>query len=416
MRDQNVQQALLDRFLRYAKVDTQSNEANAEEGRHPSMDCEWDLLKLLENELKDMGVRETELDEHGILIGRIPASKGKEDAPCIGLMAHVDTASDVKGNGVKPQVIEGYDGGDITLPSGLVISAKDNPELAQYKGSTLVTSDGSTLLGADDKAGVAEIMTVVDRLLHDPSIQHGAVEVYFTSDEETGMGMDCFPYGKVHCDYCYTLDGGTRYEIEQECFTAAGVKLVIHGVSYHTGSARGRLVNSVTVASRILSSLPQSESPEATDGRYGFYVPITISGSISDTTISFLIRDFKSDEVQRRIDVLSSLAKAMEAAYPGCKIDVVVKRQYYNMVEVAREKPLVLDAIWQAGKELGMPLRESLIRGGTDGARMAHDANIPCPNLFTGGHNFHSCYEWAALDAMEDSVALVTRILEIGAR
>lgn len=407
---------ILERFVRYAEVDTQSSEPEAEKGRHPSTECQWNLLRLLAAELGELGVSRVELDEHGVLIARIPASKGKEGKPTIGLMAHVDTASDVKGNGVKPQVVEAYDGGDVVLKNGLVLKASENPELAQYRGSTIITSDGTTLLGSDDKAGVAEIMAVVRRLQEDPSLLHGPVEVYFTCDEETGMGMDCFPYDKIHCDWCYTVDGGQRYLIEQECFTAAGVKLDIHGVSYHTGSARGRMVNAVTVASRILSSLPQAESPEATDGRYGFYAPMAISGTIAEAKLSFLIRDFDSEQVERRIAVLQKLAAAMEAAYPGSKIDVAVKHQYYNMVEVARKKPLALSAIWQAGKELGMPLKESLIRGGTDGARMAHDRGIPCPNLFTGGHNLHSCLEWAALDAMEDSARLVTRILEIGGR
>ena len=409
-------QDILERFVRYAQVDTQSSEVAAEQGKHPSTDIEWDLLRMLQAELQDLGVKDTELDEHGVLIGRIPASKGKERKPTIGLMAHVDTASDVKGNGVKPQVIERYQGGDVTLPNGLVIAASENPELAQYQGETLVTSDGTTLLGSDDKAGVAEIMGVVKRILADSTIQHGPVEVYFTSDEETGMGMDCFPYDKIRCDFCYTVDGGPRYSIEQECFSAAGVRLHIHGVSYHTGSGRGRIVNAITVASRILSSLPQAESPEATDGRYGFYAPMKIEGALNECTLSFLLRDFKNEEIERRISVMQSLSQAMEAAYPGCKIDVEVKHQYYNMVEEARKKPLVLDCIWQAGKELGMPLYESLIRGGTDGARMAHDRHIPCLNLFTGGHNLHSVYEWAALPAMRDSARLICRILEIGAR
>ncbi len=407
---------ILRRFVRYAEVDTQSDQLEAEKGKHPSTDIQWNLLRMLEKELHELGVENVELDAHGVLIGRIPASPGLEGKPTIGLMAHVDTASDVAGNGVKPQIVESYDGGDIILKNGLVIKASENKQLSQYKGCTLVTSDGTTLLGSDDKAGVAEIMSVVALLFSAPSILHGPVEVYFTTDEETGMGMDLFPYEKIHCDFCYTVDGGDRYAIEKECFSAAGVKLHIHGVSYHTGSARGRMVNAVTVAGRILSLLPQAESPEATDGRFGFYAPMKIEGSLAECTLSFLLRDFKNEEIERRIGVMETLAKAMEAAYPGCKIEVEVKHQYYNMVEEAKKKPLVLDCIWQAGKELGMPLYPSLIRGGTDGARMAHEHHIPCPNLFTGGHNLHSVYEWAALPAMVDSARLIVRILEVGAR
>jgi len=405
---------MLERFLRYVKIDTMSDEALAET-RHPSTDCQWDLLRLLEKELRDLGVSDVELDANGILIARIPGNSDKK-APVIGLMAHVDTAHDVMGNGVKPRVIEKYDGKDIPLASGVVLKRTANPELAKYVGETLIVTDGTTLLGSDDKAGVAEIMMVAKRLMEDKTIIHGPVEIYFTADEETGCGMDKFPYDKIHCDYCYTVDGGEKYCIESECFSAAAISLSIHGVSFHPGSGRGRIVNAITVASRLLSSLPQAESPEATDGRYGFYCPMEISGGLVETKIHFIIRDFDQKQVERRIEVVKALSSALEKTYPGCRIVVSVKQQYYNMVDVAKKKPQALDAIWKAGKELGMPLYSSLIRGGTDGARMANEQGIPCPNLFTGGHNLHSIYEWAALPAMEESVRLVTRLLEIGAR
>jgi len=405
--------ALLDRFLRYAKVDTMSNEELAET-RHPSTDIQWNLLNMLDKELSEMGIVDREMDEHGILIARIPGN-AKVKTPTIGLMAHVDTAHDCEGNGVKPRIITEYDGKDIPLNDTIILKVSDNPELRQYIGQTLIVSDGTTLLGSDDKAGVAEIMTVADRLVHDPTCIHGPVELYFTADEETGCGMDAFPYDKIHCDYCYTIDGGERYCVEIECFNAAVARLDIHGVSYHLGAGRGRLVNAVKVASAIVEALPQAESPEATDERYGYYCPLEINGALLEVKLNLYLRDFDLPSLEKRINVVQALAKTMELTY-GCTIDVVVKHQYYNMVQEARKQPKVLDSIYQAGKELGMPLHESLIRGGTDGARMANERHIPCPNIFTGGHNLHSVCEWAALPAMEDSVRLITRILEIGAR
>lgn len=405
---------VLERFLRYVKVDTMSDEGLAET-RHPSTDCQWDLLHLLEKEMDAMGLKDHELDGHGILIARIP-SNTKKKCPTIGLMTHVDTAHDVMGNGVKARVIDSYDGGDIPLNKSITIKRKDNPLLAQYKGETLVVSDGTTLLGADDKAGVAEVMTVAHRLLEDNTIVHGPVELYFTSDEETGCGMDKFPYEKIHADYCYTVDGGERYCIESECFSAYALDVDIKGVSYHPGSGRGRIVNAITVASRLLASLPQAESPEATDGRFGFYCPMEISGGLAEVHLHFIIRDFDTEKAERRCAVVKSLCSSLEEAYQGSRIIVKEKQQYLNMVDIAHKKPQGLDNVWKAGKELGMPLYESLIRGGTDGARMANERDIPCPNLFTGGHNFHSIYEWAALPAMEDSIRLIIRLLELGGR
>jgi tripeptide aminopeptidase len=400
------------RFVRYASVDTQSNPNTVNE-MHPSTKIQFDLIHMLEKELKELGIEDVVVDEHGILIAHLPSNV--ENAPCIGLMAHVDTADAVKGNGVKPQIIESYDGGDITLKSGLVIKKDENEQLEQYVGQTLITSDGTTLLGADDKAGVSEIMSAVKILINDDSIKHGEVEIIFTCDEETGCGMDVFPYDKLHCQYCFTVDGGTRYEIEKECFNASHADITFIGKSYHTGDARGRLVNALTLAGKYISSLPQSESPEATDGRYGFYCPLSIEGSLDKASLGVFMRDFDLDQLKRRESVLKTLASSLEALYPGAKIDVEIRTQYYNMVEVSNKNPKVIDSIFEAGKRLGFPLFDSIIRGGTDGARMANESGIPCPNIFTGGHNFHSLNEWAALPAMVDSTNLIVEIIKIGA-
>jgi len=405
---------ILERFLRYAVIDTMSDE-EAVVTKRPSTEGQWDLLNLLADELKAMGITDIEVDEHGVVIARL-ASNLDHAVPTVAFMAHVDTADDVNGNGVKPRVVEAYDGKDIPLNETYTLLAEENPELANYIGETLVVTDGTTLLGSDDKAGVAEIMSIAHHLASNPQIRHGVVEFIFTSDEETGAGMDSFPYEKISCDYCYTIDGGKRYEIESECFNAATVKVHFSGVSYHLGAARGRLVNALTMAAFFINALPQAESPEATDGRYGYYCAQNISGTSTDVNLTLYLRDFDLDQLNRRIDALRSLAQTAEVLYPNGKITVDAKHVYYNMALVAKNKPFAMDNLFTAGKELGMELKSELIRGGTDGARMANERNIPCPNIFTGGHNLHSRFEWAALPAMEDAARLILKIIEVGAR
>ena len=271
-------------FLRYTAVDTMSNRELAET-THPSTINQLDLINILKEDLKNIGVTDISISKEGVIVANIPANI--EGAPCIGLMAHVDTASDVEGNGVKAQVVEKYDGQDIKLiKEDRIISVEDNPELEQYIGSTIFTSDGTTLLGADDKAGVTEIMSIAKLLINNPDIKHGDVEIIFTCDEETGCGMDVFPYENIHCDYCYTIDGGARYEIETECFNASQVKVDFKGVSYHLGAARGRMVNALTMASSYVNNLPQNESPEATDERYGYYCPLKLEATNDEAELA----------------------------------------------------------------------------------------------------------------------------------
>jgi len=348
-----------------------------------------------------------------VVIARIPSNLDYE-VPTIGFMAHVDAADDVPGNGVRSRVIEAYDGSDIPLNKEYTIRVDDNEELAQYKNETLIVTDGTTLLGSDDKAGVAAIMAVAKDLRDDPSIKHGPLELIFTSDEETGAGMDTFPYDKINCAYCYTIDGGKRFEIESECFNAATVNVHFSGVSYHLGAARGRLVNALTMAAFFINALPQAESPEATDGRYGYYCAHTISGTATEVDLTVYLRDFDLAILNHRIDALKLLAQTSEALYPQGKVRVDAKHVYYNMAMVAKEKPIAMNNLREAGRRLGMDLQEALIRGGTDGARMANEHKIPCPNIFTGGHNLHSRFEWAALSAMEDSANLVKEIIKVG--
>ncbi|MGD1815428.1 MAG: peptidase T [Pleomorphochaeta sp.] len=404
---------LISSLLKYTVVDTMSDEKLAET-KHPSTLNQLDLINLLKKDLVELNIEDVTVGPEGVLVAHIPATV--ENAPCIGLMAHVDTADDVEGNGVKPQVVENYDGKDIVLKgSSRIIKREENPELANYVGSTIITSDGTTLLGADDKAGVSEIMAIAKILVNHPEIEHGEVEIIFTCDEETGCGMDAFPYDRIHCDYCYTIDGGTRYEIESECFNASKVTVDFKGVSYHLGAARGKMVNALTLATSFVNNLPQAESPEATDQRFGYYCPLELNATNDEAHLMVYLRDFEISEIERRENVLKSLSQMIEQLNPGSKVSISFKRQYYNMKDISMKNPKVLESIFEAGRRLEQPLFESPIRGGTDGARMANEKGIPCPNIYTGGHNYHSYYEWCAVDAMEDAVKLILEIIKIGA-
>jgi tripeptide aminopeptidase len=293
----------------------------------------------------------------------------------------------------------------------VVLSAEKNPELARYIGQTLVVTDGTTLLGSDDKAGVAILMSIASRLLQKDAVPHGEVEMIFTSDEETGAGMDFFPVKQLRSRCCYTIDGGVQGEIEAECFNAATVEVEFLGVPYHLGAARGKMVNSVSMAVSFIGSLPRNESPEATDGRYGYYCAEEIRGASARTHVVFYLRDFDLDALKRRVATLHSLAGTTEMLFPGGKVTVSEKYVYHNMYEAIKKVPDVMKAIQVAGQRLGLPLQEHIIRGGTDGARLA-EMGIPAPNIFTGGHNLHSLYEWAALPAMEASALLVEQIIK----
>ncbi|WP_320128957.1 peptidase T [uncultured Sphaerochaeta sp.] len=401
---------ILQRFLRYVAVDTMSDSSSLS---HPSTEGQWELLRLLEKELKeDLKIVDVQMHEKGILIARIPATCSCT-APVIALMAHVDTSSAVMGNQVKPRVIESYEGGDIRLNASCILTKKDNPELCLYTGQTLVVTDGTTLLGGDDKAGIAEILAVANLLVHDPSIIHGPIELYFTPDEEIDRGMNYFPYDKIACDWCYTVDGEKRDCIDTECFNAAAVQVTVKGISYHLGAGRGRMVNAVTIVGAMINALPQAESPEATDGRYGYYCPLKIGGTAEQAQLDIFLRDFDLQQLDRRIAAIQDLAKVLEAMYPGSSISLDTAYQYYNFAEESRKVPQAVKTLFKAGEQLGLDLKETVIRGGTDGSWMAQAHHVPCPNIFTGGYNRHSVYEWVALRAMEDSVRLMVRLLEL---
>jgi tripeptide aminopeptidase len=403
------------RLLRYARIETTSDRHKEE---IPSTPTQWDLARLLASELQALGIEDASPDEHCYLIARLPASSGLEDAPSVGFMAHMDTASDVSGAGVKPRLVERYDGKDIRLgPVGgagkaLVLETADNPELSDHVGDTLVVTDGSTLLGADDKAGVAEIVTAAAYLLSHPEVRHGPIELVFTPDEETGKGMNGFPLERLRSKVCYTLDGGKAGEIEAECFTAYAVKAEFTGKVIHIGTARGKLANAVAMAASFVAMLPRSEAPESTDGWYGYYCPLEISGGLESAVVELFLRDFTQAGMEARIAAVRAMAKAVEAQFPLGSVRLSVAKQYLNMREKLDERPEVLERLMEAARRAGAEPFIKPIRGGTDGSRLT-EMGVPTPNVFTGGYNFHSRYEWASVAEMVMAVETVIELVQL---
>ncbi len=398
-------ESLKNRFIKYTTFDTMSDSDKAETVR-PSTPGQEVLLLELKKELEEMGL-ETYYGEESVLMGKL---KGNSSDSTIGFMAHVDTASDTEGNGVKAKVWSNYSGEKIVLGGNTVIDPEEEEDLLLYKGCDIITSDGTTLLGSDDKAGVAIIMEMLKYLVEHPEVKRPDIEVFFTPDEETGCGMDKFPYSRAKSTSVYTVDGGREGEIETECFNAATVIINIQGKSIHLGDARGRLVNAVTVGAKIIDALPQSESPEATDGRYGYYCPLVFNGSGSEAKLEVFIRDFESDNFERRIKKVELIAKAVAELY-SADVKIESKVSYRNMNMVNKSNPTALDAAYKAAEKLSIALEDAIIRGGTDGARLA-ETGIAAPNLFTGGHNLHSNSEWICVDAMTRSTNLCLGIVE----
>jgi len=406
----NEEEKLLERFLRYVRIETTSS---SESSSTPSTACQWDLLKLLEKELIETGLSEVELDGNGYIRALLPPSPGYGNVPVIGFLAHADTASDVSGKNVKPLVHRNYSGGPIEL-KGARLDPGDFPSLLKYRGETIITSDGTTLLGADDKAGVAEIMTAADFLVRHKEIKHGPVEIFFTPDEEIGRGMSKFPLEKVKSVFCYTLDGDGEGNIETECFNAWAVNVKIKGRVIHLGSARGKLVNAVKIASEFVSMLPSSESPESTDGRFGYYCPHSITGTLEKASVELLLRDFDGKSMENRIKAVEETAKALENLYPGSKVETVFTKQYSNMIDFIGKESRGLKLLFEAVGKSGAQPAEKIIRGGTDGARLS-EMGIPCPNIFTGGHNYHSREEWAVLSSMVKACSTIVALADLWA-
>ncbi len=401
---------VLQRFLRYVQVDTQSDDDSE---TYPSTAKQLDLGKMLAEELREIGLEDVELTEHGYVFATVPGSAG----PTVGLIAHMDTSSDESGTNVKPQVIRDYDGGDIVLPGDTrkVLRPSENPILAERAGHDIVTTDGTTLLGADDKAGVAEIMGAVAYLAAHPEIEHAPIRVGFTVDEEVGRGVDHFDIEEFGADFAYTLDGSEIGRIDDETFSASEVRIRIEGHSVHPGTSKGKMVNAIKLAARIVERLPQSErSPETTEGRQGFVHPTRITGSTAEAEVRFIARDFDAQKLEEHEQLLRKLAADVAAEEPRADVTVTVEESYRNMKEFLDADPAVTEAADEAARRAGMePWREP-IRGGTDGS-MLSARGLPTPNIFTGAHQFHSVLEWASVQDMAASAATIVELVKLWA-
>ena len=412
MIEKELTSSLLERFLRYVQVWTTSDSNSADNGNQPSTQTQFDLAHILESELKSLGLEDVQITEHCYVYGRLPASKGCEKIEPFCLLAHIDTVEEVSGKDVKPQIHKNYGGEDIVLKSGDILSAQKDLALAESARNheTIITSDGTTLLGADDKAGVAEIMTALEYFSKNPQAQHGESEVCFSPDEETGHGMDNVPLNLIKSKYAYTVDGGHIGELETECFNAFKSEVVFTGVSVHTGTARGILVNAITMASNFVTNLPRHESPETTCGYEGFYAPMSIEGSIERAKAVIFLRDFDAENMNKRKALVETLAKATASSFGG-KAEVCHTQQYLNMKNGFKNRPDVIEKLVAAYKKAGIEPVFTPIRGGTDGSRLT-EMGLPCPNIFTGGHNYHSRTEWASLEQMEKAMTVLVNLIE----
>jgi tripeptide aminopeptidase len=408
------QEALLGRFLRYVKVDTQSDD-NAE--CFPTTEKQKDLARILVDELKALGCSDAAMDQWGYVMATVPSNlpDGHKAVPVIGLIAHLDTYPGTSGHDVKPQIIKDFKGGDVPLPgSGDFIPVAQNPNLQRCVGHTIITSDGATLLGADDKAGIAEILTVVAWLKEHPEFLHGTIRVGFTPDEEVGRGTEHFDVKAFAADYAYTLDGSDLGEIEDETFCADSASITVMGHDVHPGYAKGKMINAVRVASHIVESLPKDRLPETTEGREPYLHPIGFSGDVNKAEIKFLVRAFTEEELSEREDVLKAIAEKAKSDFPGAKVELTIKESYRNMYYPISKDPKVLDYAMEAVKIQGIAPSKRPIRGGTDGARLSF-MGLLTPNIFAGSQTYHSTHEWVSLDWMAKAVEVTLQILNVWA-
>ncbi|MDR1636352.1 MAG: peptidase T [Treponema sp.] len=407
--DKVLEDLMVPRFLKYVGYWTTSNRKVEET---PSSPGQWELAKALTEELKGLGAADVELTDHCYVIARLPGTEGKEKVPTVGFMAHIDTAEDVSGKDVKARYVENYDGKKIELAGGLVLDPKADPDLAAHKGKGLIHTDGNSLLGADDKAGIAEIMAALEYLLKNPEIGHGPLEIIFTPDEETGKGLPEFPLDRIKSAACYTLDGGPLGELETECFNAYKADISFKGRAIHVGTARGILANAVSMAAAYAAMLPRSESPESTDGYYGYYCPMEIQGTLESAKLEVFLRDFDREGMRRRISGLEAFAKAVEAQFPSGKVTVEPRLQYLNMREKIEARPELMETLKRAFENAGVEPRLKPIRGGTDGSRLT-ELGIPTPNIFTGGRNYHSRLEWVSIPEMAAACRVLIELIKL---
>ncbi|MED5078208.1 peptidase T [Geobacillus stearothermophilus] len=405
-----MKQELIERFIRYAKVNTQSD---PESSTCPSTQGQWELARMLVEELKSIGMEDVTVDENGYVMATLPANTDK-NVPVIGFLAHMDTAPEFTGANVNPQIIEQYDGGDIVLnkEQGIILSPNDFPELAGYKGHTLITTDGTTLLGADDKAGIAEIMTAMNYLIQHPEIKHGKVRVAFTPDEEIGRGPHKFDVAKFGAQFAYTVDGGPLGELEYESFNAAEAKMTIKGKNVHPGTAKGKMINSIKIAMEFQQQLPADEAPEHTEGYEGFYHLLSFQGSVEETKLHYIIRDFDREQFEARKAKMKEIAASLAQKYGNDRITLEINDQYYNMREKIEPVRHIVDIAHEAMTNLGIEPKVKPIRGGTDGSQLSY-MGLPTPNLFAGGENFHGRYEYISADTMVKSAEVIVEIIKL---
>jgi tripeptide aminopeptidase len=403
---------LLERFLRYVQIDTT---AQADAEGYPSSSGQLKFGRILVEELLAMGIADAQQDQHGIVLGTIPGRNANPKPPTIALCSHLDTSPETTGAGVKPQVIDNYQGGDLTLPgdSSHVIRVADNPELPSLRGRTLITSNGTTLLGADDKAGVAIIMETAAWLIEHPEIAHGPVRICFTCDEEIGHGVDKIDLKKLAADVCYTLDGHGSNEIDVETFSADHAVVVIRGVNIHPSIAKGRMTNAIRAAGAFVERLPRDGlSPETTEGREGFLHPYEIQGGVAEVKLKVLLRDFNAAELAGQAERLREIAADVAHDLPAAQIEIRIERQYRNMAEGLTRDPRAVAYAQKALQRLGREAKLTIVRGGTDGSRLT-ELGLPTPNLSCGSHNPHSPLEWACLDEMVESVEWLVALAEV---
>ena len=399
---------ITERFLKYVSFCTTSDE---ETNMTPSTPGQMEFAKYLAAELQEIGLQEVTLDENGYVMATLPANV--EGKPTIGFIAHMDTAPDASGKNVKARIVENYDGQDIVLNAekNIVFEVAKYPEILDYKGQDIIVTDGTTLLGADDKAGLAEIVTACEYLIQHPEIQHGKIRVGFTPDEEIGQGADHFDVAKFGCDFAYTMDGGAIGELEYENFNAAGCKVKVHGVNVHPGYGYHKMINSMRIANHFATMLPRWETPEHTQGYEGFYHLIAMNGSVEETTLQYIIRDHDRARFESRKREIEHLARKINQEYGEGTVEVEIRDQYYNMREMVEPVMHIVTLVEEAMKEVGVTPKVQPIRGGTDGARLSFEG-LPCPNIFAGGVNFHSRFEYLPIPSMQKAMEVILKIVQ----
>lgn len=399
-----------DRFLSYVKIDTQSDESSKS---CPSSEKQWDLARKLVNELKEIGLEEISIDDHAYIMATLPTNINKK-VPVIGFISHMDTSPDMSGSNVNPQIVKNYNGADIELNKELnmILSPKDFPELLLYKDQDIITTDGTTLLGADDKAGIAEIMTAMEYLIKNPHIKHGKVRIGFTVDEEIGRGADKFDVKKFGADVAYTLDGGRIGELEYENFNAALATVKIQGRNVHPGTAKNQMINAILLGMEFNAMLPVDQRPEYTMDYEGFFHLIDYNGQVEHTTFRYIIRDHDLDKFQDKKKLIQDCAEFMNLKYGDGRVSLELVDQYFNMREKVEPVKYIVDIAEEAMNAVSVEPIKKPIRGGTDGSKLSY-MGLPCPNIFAGGHNFHGKYEYVPIQSMEKSVEVIVKIAEL---